>query len=171
MLVKTHDAVGGYDHMTMLRSAHRLLVLVAAAAVLCLGSAIPGEAAGKGLAKCTITFNLKGWSAFYETASGSGTITCDNGQSARVKIRAKGGGLTAGKYDRHGEGSFSEVTDIRHLYGSYAKAEAHAGIVKSATAQVVTKGSTTLTFTAKGSGFDLGVGFGKFVITPAGKKK
>jgi len=147
-----------------------LLLIVAAAFLLC-GSPITAHAASKGETRCTLTFHLKGWSAFYETASGSGTITCDNGQSARVKIRAKGGGLTAGKYDRQGEGSFSDVTDIRHLYGSYAKAEAHAGIVKSATAQVVAKGSTTLTFTAKGSGFDLGVGFGKFVITPAGKKK
>ena len=28
--------------------------------------------------KCKMTFNLKGWSAFYKTSSGHGTITCDN---------------------------------------------------------------------------------------------
>ena len=32
-----------------------------------------------------------------ETASGSGTVTCDNGQKAAVKVRTKGGGLTVGK--------------------------------------------------------------------------
>ena len=41
-----------------------------------------------------MTFNLKGWSAFYKTAKGDGTITCSNGQKARVKIKATGGGRT-----------------------------------------------------------------------------
>lgn len=137
--------------------------------VLCMS--IPAsEAAGKGTTKCTLTFNLKGWAALYETASGSGSITCDNGQSSAVKIRAKGGGLSAGKYTRQGQGTFTEVSGIQALYGSYARAEAHAGAGKSATAQVLTKGSVSLSLTATGSGIDLGVGFGKFVISPAGKK-
>ena len=50
------------------------------------------------LAECKMTYNLKGWSAFYKTATGGGTITCSNGQTARVKIRAKGGGITFGKF-------------------------------------------------------------------------
>jgi hypothetical protein len=49
-----------------------------------------------GLTKCKMEFSLAGWSVFYSTANGSGTITCDNGQSARVSLRAKGGGLTPG---------------------------------------------------------------------------
>ena len=40
-----------------------------------------------GSTKCHITYFLAGWSAGYSTASGSGTITCDNGQSARVPNR------------------------------------------------------------------------------------
>lgn len=155
--------------MKTIKVTFPLLLAAFCAVIMLTGGADRAEAAEKGAAKCRLTFTLSGWAAFYETASGSGTITCDNGQSAKVKIRAKGGGLTAGKYDRHGEGSFSEVASIRQLFGAYARAEAHAGAVKSATAQVMTKGSVSLSLTAKGSGFDLGIGFGKFVISPAGK--
>ena len=126
-----------------------------------------GEAADT---KCKITFSLSGWSAFYETASGTGAITCDNGQSARVKIRIKGGGLTAGKSTVQGEGTFTEVSDISKLYGGYAKAGAHAGAVKSAEAQVMTKGTISMALKAKGKGIDLGIGFGKFTITPINRK-
>jgi hypothetical protein len=121
-------------------------------------------------AKCTMRFNLQGWSAFYETASGGGTITCSNKQSARVKIEVKGGGITAGKTTMRGTGTFSEVSEMKELFGSYATAEAHAGVVKSAGAQVLTKGSVSLALKATGSGFDLGIAFGKFTIQPVGKK-
>ena len=54
-----------------------------------------------------MTFSLKGWSAFYKTQSGTGTITCHNGQKMRVKITAKGGGLTFGKSSiENGKGEF-----------------------------------------------------------------
>jgi hypothetical protein len=121
-------------------------------------------AAGKST-KCTITYSLSGWSVFYATASGSGTITCDNGQSARVSLEAKGGGLTAGKSKvTNGHGTFSEVADISELFGAYASAEAHAGAGDSGAAQVVTKGTVSLAFSGTGKGIDLGVTFGKFVI-------
>jgi hypothetical protein len=115
-------------------------------------------------------FNLRGWSAFYETASGTGSITCDNKQSARVKIEVKGGGLTAGRSTVKGSGTFSEVSEMKELFGSYAKAEAHAGVVKSAGAQVLTKGDVSLAIKTTGSGVDLGVVFGKLSIEPVGKK-
>jgi opacity protein-like surface antigen len=35
---------------------------------------------------CTMDFTLKGWSAGYSTARGSGTISCDNGQTAEVRL-------------------------------------------------------------------------------------
>ena len=113
---------------------------------------------------------ISGWSVLYETASGTGSVTCDNGQSAKVKIEVKGGGLTAGKSSLTGTGTFSEVADISEVYGPYAKAEAHAGVVKSAAAQVMTKGTVSLALAAKGKGVDLGIAFGKFRIDPAGKK-
>ncbi len=116
--------------------------------------------------KCKLAFSLKGWSVFYETASGAGTVTCSNGQTARVKIDVKGGGLTAGKSSVKGTGTFSAVSDIKEIFGSYAKAEAHAGAVKSAGAQVMTKGEVSLAIAATGKGFDLGVAFGRFSIKP-----
>lgn len=120
---------------------------------------------------CTMSFALKEWSAFYKKADGRGTITCSNGQTADVRITARGGGLTAGKGEiRDGKGKFSDVADIKELFGTYAAADASAGAVKSAGASVVTKGEVTLGLTGKGTGWELGVSFGKFIITPVVRK-
>ena len=116
--------------------------------------------------KCTMTFSMKGWSAFYKTASGTGTIKCDNGTSMKVKLNAKGGGLTVGKSSiEDGYGEFSAVTGLSETLGSYIAAEAHAGAVQSAGAQVMTKGEVSLALSGKGRGFDLGVAFGKLTIS------
>jgi hypothetical protein len=56
------------------------------------------------------------------------------------------------------------VADISEIVGAYGAAEAHAGMVRSATAQVMTKGPVSLELTGKGEGVDLGVAFGKFTI-------
>ena len=125
-----------------------------------------------GSTKCKMRYSVAGWSAGYSTASGSGTITCDNGQSARVSLRAKGGGLTAGKSKTvGGSGTFSEVGDISELFGSYASADVHAGAGASSAAQVVTKGTVSLAFSGTGKGIDLGVTFGEFVIEKRSAKK
>ena len=125
-----------------------------------------------GSTTCKMKYSLAGWSAVYSTASGRGTITCNNGQSARVSLRAKGGGPTAGKSKIiNGSGTFSEVADISELFGSYASAEAHAGMVGSSAAQVVTKGTVSLAFSGTGKGVDLGVAFGEFVIEKQSAKK
>src|SRR5690606_5348523 len=124
--------------------------------------ALPAEAQ----VKCEMTFSMKGWSAFYKTASGTGTVKCSNGQSSTVKLRAKGGGLTVGKSSiEDGRGEFSAVHDIQEIFGSYASAEAHAGAVKSAKAQVMTKGEVSLALSGKGRGWDLGIAFGKLTIS------
>jgi len=115
--------------------------------------------------KCRLDFTLSSWSAFYKTAHGSGTIHCDNGQSARVHISSKGGGVTFGKSTVSGHGEFSEVASLSELYGAYAKAEAHAGAGESTDAQVVTKGEVSLALSAKGKGIDLGFAFGNFRIS------
>jgi len=115
---------------------------------------------------CEMSFTLKGWSAFYKTANGTGTIRCTNGQTARVKIRAKGGGVTFGKSTiTDGRGEFSGVNDISEVFGTYAEGGAHAGAAKSGKAAVMTKGDVNLAVAGKGKGWDLGVAFGKFVIT------
>ncbi len=117
---------------------------------------------------CEMTFSMSGWSAFYKTSSGEGTVRCNNGQSMRVKLDAKGGGITFGKSSiEDGRGEFSGVRDIGEIIGSYASAEAHAGAVKSARGQVVTKGEVSLALSGVGRGWDLGVAFGKFSIERA----
>lgn len=136
-----------------------------AAAALLLGSmALPLAAQARDIS-CKMTFQLKGWSIFYKTATGSGTVTCSNGQSMHVKLRAKGGGLTFGKTQiDEGIGKFTGVNSIADIKGHYANAEAHAGAEKSADAQVVTKGNVSLALSGKGRGWNLGVAFGAFII-------
>lgn len=117
---------------------------------------------------CRMSFSLSGWSAFYKTASGEGTIRCNNGQSMRVKLSARGGGLSFGKSSiENGRGEFSGVRDIGEILGSYASAEAHAGAVKSAKCQVMTKGEVSLALSGTGRGWDIGVAFGRFTIERA----
>ena len=70
---------------------------------------------------CKLSFNMSGWSIFYKTASGTGTVTCSNGTSLPVRISAKGGGLTVGKTKiQNGVGEFAQVDNIRDVLGSYA---------------------------------------------------
>ena len=118
--------------------------------------------------KCEMSFDLTGWSVFYKTASGEGTIECDNGQTARVKLSSKGGGITFGRSRiEDGIGTFTEVDDISDLFGTYVQAEAHAGATKSAKASAMTKGEVSLSFAGKGEGVDIGIAFGKFTIERA----
>jgi hypothetical protein len=114
---------------------------------------------------CEMRFELSSWSIFYKRSSGSGTITCNNGQRMAVTIEARGGGLSFGKSKiSNGVGEFSGVNDIGELIGGYASAEAHAGAGRSAKGQVVTKGEVSLALSGTGKGWDVGVAFGSFVI-------
>jgi hypothetical protein len=83
-----------------------------------------------------------------------------------VKITVVGGGLTAGKYHiDNGKGEISKVHGIDEVFGDYAQAGAEAGVVKSGTAQVLTKGTTSLALAGTGEGVNLGISVGKFTIT------
>ena len=144
----------------MTKSTALLASLLATAAL----AAVP-SAHAQGRIDCSLRFSMAGWSVFYKTASGEGTVSCDNGQRMAVRISAKGGGLSFGKSRIvDGRGEFSGVHDIRDVLGTYATAEAHAGASKSAKAQAMTKGEVSLALAGKGSGWDIGVAFGKFVI-------
>jgi hypothetical protein len=126
-------------------------------------SAAPALAAGQ--TKCVMKFSMKGWSAFYKTSKGEGTITCDNGEKAAVTVKLTGGGLTFGKSEmKDATGTFSEVGKLADLLGSYGSAEAEAGAVKSSTAQALTKGEVSLGITGTGEGWNLGVSGSKFTI-------
>lgn len=134
-------------------------------AVLAASASLAPSAHAAGNLECTLRFNLSGWSVFYKTAKGTGTITCSNGASIPVTISAKGGGLTVGKSKIvDGKGSFTGAYSVNDLFGTYGGAEAHAGAVKSSNAQVVTKGDISLALAGTGEGWDIGVGFGNFVI-------
>ncbi len=117
------------------------------------------------LTECELDFSLKGWSFFYKTGRGEGTVRCDNGQTARVALRTRGGGLTLGKFSiDDGFGNFSPVEDISQVFGAYGTASAHAGAARSAAATAMTKGSVSLALAGTGRGFDLGLDFGRFTV-------
>lgn len=117
---------------------------------------------------CKLSFSLHGWSALYSQAEGKGVVTCKDGSSLPVVISAKGGGLTAGRtLVDSGTGKFTHVRTIDDVLGRYAEGEAHAGVMKSATAQLLTKGSVSLALAGHGEGIDLGVDVGEFTLKPA----
>ena len=128
--------------------------------------ALPTAASAANNVSCELSFQMSGWSVFYKESSGTGTIKCSNGQSMAVKLKAKGGGLTVGKSTiDNGHGEFSDVGSSNELIGTYVSAEAHAGAVKSAQAQVVTKGEVSLALSGTGRGWDVGVAIGNFIIS------
>ena len=100
--------------------------------------------------------------------AGNGTVRCNNGQALPVRITAQGLGLTAGKWKiDNGKGRFTDVHDIREVYGNYAHASASAGLVKSAETQLLSKGNVSLALAGGGEGINLGVEVGAFHIKPA----
>ncbi|WP_315388856.1 hypothetical protein [uncultured Stenotrophomonas sp.] len=138
----------------------RFLALMSLAS---LGAVPAAQAAGN--IDCELQYNLAGWSVFYKTASGTGTISCDNGARIPVKITVKGGGLSVGKSTvTNGKGKFSGAYSLNDLIGSYASVEAHAGADKSSSAQVVTKGDVSLALAGTGKGWDLGIAGARFTI-------
>ncbi len=150
----------------------RLLVksIAASVAICVIGlDSNPARAAEAEL-DCKLRFSLSGWSVIYKHAEGRGEVKCADGTSMRVAIASKGGGLTVGKsHIDDGTGKFSDVHRIDDVLGSYAQGEAHAGLVKSGTAQVLTKGTVSLALAGKGEGVDIGIDVGEFTLTRAGR--
>src|SRR5690348_1809452 len=103
--------------------AMNLLHKTAIASALVLAAAInaPSARADAEL-DCKLQFDLKTWSAIYKHAEGSGTVTCENGQSMPVVIKARGAGLTVGKsHIDNGHGRFSDIHTIGDVLGNYAQ--------------------------------------------------
>ena len=133
---------------------------------------LSAQAAGTADLDCKLRFSLTGWSAIYKHAEGHGVVTCENGVSLPVEIEAKGAGLTVGKSRvDNGTGRFTDVRTIDDVLGSYAEGEAHAGVVKSGSVQVLTKGTVSLALAGNGEGVDLGLDIGSFTLRPAGTAK
>lgn len=121
----------------------------------------------KGQTICTMKFELKSWSAFYKSGKGYGTIACDNGQKADVKLRSHGGGITFGKHNiSDGKGKFSAVQDIKDLYGKYGAVGGEGGAVKSRIGQNLSKDDINLDIEGTGTGGGFGFDFSGFRISP-----
>lgn len=148
----------------------KLAVLMSAALLGAASLAVAGTAsAAQPDLDCKLTFSLKGWSAIYEHADGSGRVACANGESIPVHIRIRGGGLTAGKWRiNDGHGKFTDVYKISDVLGDYAAASANAGVIKSGTAQVLSKGTVSLALAGNGQGINLGIAGTRFTISRAG---
>jgi hypothetical protein len=58
------------------------------------------------------------------------------------------------------------VHQLSDVFGTYAEADAHAGVVNSAAAQVLSNGKVSLALVGKGEVVDLGVGIAGFTIRP-----
>jgi hypothetical protein len=128
-------------------------------------AALPANAAET---KCKMNFTLTEWAVGVKVAHGSGMVTCDNGQTAKVSLEGKGVGLAAGKNKvREGHGKFTGVSDINEVFGTYASASASAGAGKSADAQALTKGPVSLALAGKGTGVELGISVSAFTISKA----
>jgi hypothetical protein len=116
---------------------------------------------------CKLDYQLTGWSLVYKHTTGTGRVTCDNGQSMPVRVSAKAVGLTVGKWKiDHGTGRFTDVRNVRDVVGRYIQASANAGLVKSGEAQVLSNGPVSLALAGAGAGVNLGVDVGAFRIKP-----
>lgn len=136
--------------------------MMTAIVLLVAGSATTASA---GDLSCHLRFEMKGWSAIYKTATGTGTVTCTNGASLKVTLESKGFGLTAGKSSiDDGKGTFTGVRSIEDVLGSYAAADAAAGAIKAGSAAALTKGEVSLAVTGTGRGWEAGVSLSDFTI-------
>lgn len=148
----------------------RSMAMATVAAVLALG--VPNARATQAQLDCKLRFSLSGWSAIYKHAEGRGIVTCADGSSMNVAIEAKGGGLTVGKSRIDGgKGKFSDVRTIDDVLGSYVNGEAHVGVVKSGTAQLLTKGTVSLALAGAGQGVDVGLDVGEMTLKRAERRE
>lgn len=156
------------------------LTNVAPGVVLCLLLISPGAVATAGpvgtpdgerperTMGCEMRFNLQSQSGFYETAKGEGLLMCDNGQTAKLHLRATGGGSVFGRSEFvDGTGRFSDARTIDELLGSYFQAEVHAATGGSSAVQVLTKGAISLVLAGTGRGVDFGFTFEKITVERA----
>lgn len=114
---------------------------------------------------CKLRFDLSSWSLIYKHVSGKGVVTCNNGTSMKVKLEARGGGLSVGssRID-DGNGVFTALHSIDEVPGTYADVNAQT-VLKSGDAQVLTKGAVSLAIAGVGHGVEMGVSAGELTIS------
>ena len=151
--------------LTKMRECTDMKKIVSLIAMLAAGALAAGSAQAAGNIECHLDYSMSGWSLFYKTASGTGTVTCDNGTRIPVKIGLKGGGLTVGKSKIvDGKGRFSGAYTVDDLFGTYAAVGAHAGAARSSDVTAMTKGDISLALAGTGEGWNLGVDGAAFTI-------
>jgi hypothetical protein len=117
---------------------------------------------------CKMSYRLKGWSFAYKQYDGTGEVSCSNGQNAHVLLASKSLGFSIGVSEIEGTGQFTALKDINEVYGLFASLEGHAGVTKSGSGQVMTRGVVSLALSGMGRGIDIGVTLGGLMISPAG---
>jgi len=114
---------------------------------------------------CRIKYNLSGWSFLYQRYTGTGVITCDNGQVANVSLSLHGAGLTAGIIDiKDAKGKFTGVNDIQELYGTHFTVGVNAGFARAGSARALFKGYIASGAAGKGGGYTLSGTFAGLTI-------
>ena len=141
-----------------------LLSIIAAIALISLSH----TAAADNAITCKMSYRLKGWSFAYKQYDGTGEVSCSNGQNARVLLASKSLGFSIGASEIEGTGQFTALKDINEIYGLFASLEGHAGVTKSGSGQVLTRGVVSLALSGEGRGIDIGVTLGGLMISPAG---
>ncbi len=126
----------------------------------------PGEAVAQAkTVKCRMTYDVSGWSIIYRRQTGTGKVTCSNGQTANVRISTHGGGATFGTSTADGgRGTFAAVRDISDVYGGYFEVAAHGAAGAGGDARAMFNGRTSLSLAGSGGGIGFGVAFGYFGI-------
>ena len=148
---------------------NKSMPVLLAAALLAATSSI-AAAAGRDL-RCSLTFTSSEWSALYASAVGEGTVTCKDGSSMPVAIRARGIGITAGKWKiTDGRGTFTHVARIEDVLGDYLAVSGDIGVSRAGTARALTKGNVSLLLAGKGDGFNAGIAISGFRISKPGAK-
>ena len=146
--------------------AHRAARLLTCASLLSVAAS--QSMAGTADLDCKLQYRVKGWSAVVKVAKGSGTVTCSDGTTKAVTIKLRSIGATLGRSQiDNGVGKFTDVLSIDDVIGTYAQTEIHGGVLKSGSAQVLTKGTVSLALAGAGEGIDLGVTIGELTISAA----
>ena len=116
--------------------------------------------------ECDLKYTMKGWSAFYKSYQGTGTVSCPSGKRAAVNLSLQGGGFTFGASEIiDGKGTILGVTEISDIYGGGFAVGGHAGFITSIEGRVIPRGSRTITLSGKGKGYDLGWSIGSFKVS------
>lgn len=115
---------------------------------------------------CTLRFSLSAWSFIGKHSEGSGVVTCVGGETARVRIVARGAGLSSGNSHVDGaSGKFTDVHDLAEILGTYTDDTACRQTARCPDAQVLRNGDVLLALSGSNKDVDLTMGLGEFTLT------